>query len=163
MKSQHNYNYNLQLYPTESNIKIVQIPLQVMANGVDYIVPAGYNYFFDNDAELNNSIITGLSVMTQQSYNPDNNAIISTTSSYSITLKGKNDLVFVDNLPLHNLNSTAHDVADNQILNYRTVKRFNLKLKFDKCFISSRETLTYNAPVYIYLAVFYKPNGTTHL
>jgi hypothetical protein len=163
MKSQHNYNYNLQLYPTESNIKIVQIPLQVKANGVDFIVPFGYNYFFDNDAELNNSIITGLSVMTAQSYNPGDNAVLSNTSSYAITLKGKNDLVLVDNLPLHNLNSTANDVGDNPILNYRSVKRFNLKLKFDKCFISSRETITYNGPLYIYLAVFYKPTGTTNL
>jgi hypothetical protein len=156
-------NANLQLYPTESNIKIIQIPLQVKANGVDYIVPVGYNYFFENDAELNNSIITGLSVMTQQSYNPDNNAILSNTSSFSITLKGKNDLVFVDNLPLHNLYSTANDVTDTPIQNYRSVKRFNLKLKFDKCFISSRETITYSGALYIYLAVFYKPNATTNL
>jgi hypothetical protein len=156
-------NANLQLYPTESNIKIVQIPLQVKANGIDYNVPIGYNYFFDNDAELNNSIITGLSVMTAQSYNPGDNAVISTTSTYAITLKGKNDLVLVDNLPLHNLNSTANDITDNPILNYRSVKRFNLKIKFDKCFISSREAITYDNPLYIYLAVFYKPNGTTHL
>jgi len=163
MKSQHNYNYNLQLYPTESNIKIVQIPLQVMANGVDFTVPVGYNYFFDNDAELNNSIITGLSVMTAQSYNPGDNGIGSNAAVYTITLKGLNDLVLVDNLPLDNLNSTALNGLGDEILNYRTVKRFNLKLKFDKCFITSRSTITYNNPTYIYLAVFYKPNGTTHL
>jgi hypothetical protein len=134
-----------------------------MANGVDFTVPVGYNYFFDNDAELNNSIITGLSVMTNQSYNPGDNGIGSNAAVFTITLKGLNDLVLVDNLPLDNLNSTANNTNDSPILNFRTVKRFNLKLRFDKCFISSRETITYAAPYYVYLAVFYKPNGTTNL
>jgi hypothetical protein len=158
MKLQHNYNYNLQLYPTQSNIKLIQIPLQVKANGVDFDVPPGYRYFFDNDAELNNSIITGMSVITRLNTG-DNYGV---NNYYNITIKGDKDVLLVDNLPLSNLmDKTIGD--GNQRTDYRTVKRFNMKPRWDKCYISSNTLVSLGGQQYIYLAVFYKHNGTTHL
>jgi hypothetical protein len=160
MKSQHNYNYNLQLYPTQSNIKIIQIPLRVKADGINFATPGAYKYFFDNDAELNNSIITGLSVILR--FNSDNQNIDNTFNFLTITIKGKNDELLVDSLPLTNLYDTTTNNNNNN--NYRSVKRFNLKPKWDKCYIScTTQFATTNFPPFIYLAVFYKPNGTTNL
>jgi hypothetical protein len=151
---------NLQLYPTKSNIKLITIPLYVKANGINYNIPAGYKYFFENDAELNNSIITGLSVINR--YYPNPNTNIGIQACFTITIKGENDKVLVDELPLANLYDNVIDGND-QLHNYRTVKRFYLKPKWDKCYINLRTPLILDAPAFIYLAVFYKPNGTTNL
>jgi hypothetical protein len=155
MKSQHNYNYNLQLYPTQSNIKL--IPISLKFNGA-FTIPNTTRFFFDNDIELNNSIITGLSVMSR--YNLDNN--FESITALTITLKGKNDVVLVESLPLINLRDIKN-IGTYNIKNFRTVKRFNLKTVWDKCYIQSNITFSTGVEKFIYLVVFYKPMGTTNL
>ena len=156
MKSQHNYNYNLQLYPTQSNIKL--IPISLLVNG-GTAIPNAYRFFFDNDAELNNSIITGMSVMAR--FNLINNIAFDVTP-FTITIKGEKDKLLIDSLPLFNLLDIKQD-GDYTQKNYRTVKRFNFKPKWDKCYIQTNTIFNPGTELFIYLVVFYKPNGTTNL
>lgn len=162
---------NLQLYPQKSNIKIVGIPITILANGIDYQINPGYRYFFDNDAELNNSIITGIVALGNT--NPMDqypNALANgtlTASSLTLSLRGKNDKILVDQIPLHNLLDQQDTTGINPLqLFTRTIKRFFIKTKWDKCFISVNSTFvsgTDSLKNYIYLAVYYKPNGTKNL
>jgi hypothetical protein len=158
-------NANLQLYPQGSNTKQIAIPISVKADGTTYNIPSGYKFFFDNDAELNNSIITGIRYDATNFISNNENYGGINDNFFTLTIKGKNDQLLVDSLPLFNLiDDTVSNNSLNPISRYtRIIRRFYLKPKWDKCYITLNTQTVINTPYYIYLTVFYKPNNTTNL
>ena len=158
-------NFNLQLYPRAYRVKTIGVIVSPTDN---YTISKSQKIFFENDAELNNSIILGIRCdndFIENGYFNYGNGYNNQSNLFTITLKDNDNNTIVDLLPLSSLNNLnivgGGNLPQQNFKGVKTIKRFFIKTQFDKgylTFIDSSQVLSFKGK--FYLTIFYLPNNT---
>jgi len=159
-------NFNLQLYPRAYRVKTISVIIAPVANTV---IAKSQKIYFENDAELNNSIILGIrcdnDFIEDGWLNAANGASPNTSVYYNLTLKDKLNNTIVDSLPLSSLVNFnligGGNLPQQNFKGVRTIKRFFIQTQFDKGYLTCTQlSYTIAQKSKFYLTIFYLPNNT---